>query len=162
MEWKSVQNFEGRYEVSDEGMVRNCSGKVLSPRVCRKGGHLRVALFKDGVRSDFMVHRLVLEAFVGPCPDGMEGCHNDGDPANNRETNLRWGTRSENQLDRHLHGTMLTGENHPNSKLTDDQVREIRRRVANGEQKQTLAEEFHLSDVAVGKLVRRQTYRSVA
>lgn len=52
-----------------------------------------------------LVHRLVLEAFVGPCPEGMEGCHGDGDPTNNSLGNLRWDTATSNQLDKVRHGT---------------------------------------------------------
>jgi len=55
-------------------------------------------------RAHKLVHRLVLEAFAGPCPDGMEACHGDGDPTNNRRLNLRWDTRSSNQLDTVRHG----------------------------------------------------------
>ena len=51
------------------------------------------------------VHRLVLEAFVGTCPDLHEGCHRDGDPRNNTVVNLYWGTRSANNYDKVRHGT---------------------------------------------------------
>ncbi|QOV97160.1 HNH endonuclease [Rhodococcus pyridinivorans] len=51
------------------------------------------------------VHRLVLEAFTGPCPDGMVGCHNDGDTTNNRLDNLRWDTPGANNRDKRTHGT---------------------------------------------------------
>lgn len=51
------------------------------------------------------VHRLVMAAFVGPCPDGIEVCHNNGNPADNRLSNLRYGTHSENQLDQVKHKT---------------------------------------------------------
>lgn len=62
-------------------------------------------LSKSNAVESFLVHRLVLTAFVGPCPEGMEGCHEDGDPSNNRATNLRWDTHKNNQLDMHKHGT---------------------------------------------------------
>lgn len=45
------------------------------------------------------VHRLVLEAFVGPCPPGMEACHWNGIPGDNRLHNLRWDTPSANNAD---------------------------------------------------------------
>jgi len=64
-----------------------------------------------------LVHRLVLEAFVGPCPDGMEACHLDSDKTNNRVSNLRWDTHLENMRDLKVN---------PSSKLTADEVRIIR------------------------------------
>lgn len=50
------------------------------------------------------IHRLVLEAFVGPCPDGMKALHADGNKTNNNVKNLRWGTSAENNLDIVKHG----------------------------------------------------------
>jgi hypothetical protein len=73
-----------------------------------------------------LVHRLVLETFTGPCPHGMEACHEDGNPANNRLDNLRWDTPVANNADKVRHGTLLFGDNHPSSKLTDAQVEAIR------------------------------------
>ena len=68
-------------------------------------GHLRVKLSLDGAYKGATIHRLVLLAFEGPEPDGMEVCHTDGNPANNRLDNLRWGTRGDNLRDRVRHGT---------------------------------------------------------
>ena len=108
---------EGRYEVSDLGRVRSVDriqacpayvtksgqyrsanarrfkSKMLRPGPQLKSGHLSVAIGKGNSR---MVHQLVMEAFVGPCPEGREVLHGDHSPANNRLTNLRYGTRSEN------------------------------------------------------------------
>lgn len=123
--WWPVTGFEGLYEVSDGGQVRSLDrvvahchgstksikGRVLRPSV-RADGRSCVSLKRDGQRVIRAVHRLVLEAFVGPCPEGMEGCHEDGDPTNNRLENLRWGTHSSNMLDRVRHG------NHPNTQKT--------------------------------------------
>lgn len=55
-------------------------------------------------RRDRAMHTMVLEAFVGPRPVGLYGCHNDGDPANNRLTNLRWDTPASNTADKVMHG----------------------------------------------------------
>lgn len=73
-----------------------------------------------------LVHRLVLEAFVGPCPEGMQACHNDGNPSNNCLHNLRWDTAKSNHADKVSHGTMPRGRTHPANKLTEAQVHEIR------------------------------------
>lgn len=118
--WKPVVGFEGLYEVSDRGRVRG-----LDRLVRTKGGSLRpqsgqlralvpsskppfystVMLYRRNTGSCAQVHRLVLEAFVGPCPRGCECCHYDGNAQNNRIENLRWDTKSANGSDRKRHGT---------------------------------------------------------
>jgi len=108
--WKVIPGYEGLYEVSDQGNVktfrRGANGRLLKPgRMPR--GHLSVAL---GRGNSQCVHKLVLLAFVGPAPDKHECCHNNGNPADNRLENLRWGTRSENIRDAVRHGTWLTPE----------------------------------------------------
>lgn len=100
--WVPVHGTEGMYRVSDAGGVQGPK-KRLTPWV-HQDGHLRVTIRREGRRMEAAVHRLVLEAFVGPCPPGMEALHRNGDPTDNRLENLRWGTRSENNLDRQRHG----------------------------------------------------------
>ena len=63
-------------------------------------GYYRVRFARDGKMINASVHRVVLEAFVGPCPEGHEACHNNGNPSDNRLENLRWDTKSANALDR--------------------------------------------------------------
>lgn len=112
-EWRPVPGFEG-YEVSDLGRVRSVDrivttrtgirryqGQMLAPTASREG-YLKVNL---GRVKTAWVHRLVLAAFVGPCPEGQECCHNDGDPTHNKLSNLRWASHAENMLDRVRHGT---------------------------------------------------------
>lgn len=115
--WKPVPDYEGWYEVSDLGRVRSvdrvatnrpgvvirCRGVLLRPRV-NTTGYLEVTLQRNGTRRHVGIHRLVLAAFVGPCPEGMEGCHGDGDKENNAVSNLRWDTRSANTYDKIRHG----------------------------------------------------------
>lgn len=105
MGWKPVVGFEGYYEVSDSGDVRSLrTGKIMATHPAKNGGHLRLRL-TDGVRKRrVFVHVLVLEAFVGPRPDGAITRHLDGDPTNNRLDNLAWGTPRENNQDTLLHG----------------------------------------------------------
>ncbi|WP_442972456.1 NUMOD4 motif-containing HNH endonuclease [Rhodococcus sp. BH5] len=114
-QWRAVVGYEGIYEVSDLGEVRSVSRtdarghrrtgrlRVAYPSV--SSGHLTVTLYKRGRRSTKFVHRLVIEAFTGPRPDGMEACHNNGVRTDNRASNLRWDTRSANQRDAVAHGT---------------------------------------------------------
>ena len=98
-QWKPVFGFEGLYEVSDHGNVKS-RFKQLKPSLKKQCGHMRVNICGKG----FYIHRLAMAAFIGPCPDGMEVCHNDGNPANNKLSNLRYGTRKENVADQIKHG----------------------------------------------------------
>ena len=110
--WRSVPGYEGYYEVSDRGNVRSLDryvarrdgtwrfirGQSRTPTVS-PDGHLRVSPSKDNVPELRAVHRLVLEAFIGPCPDGMECCHRDDNKLNNNLSNLRWDTHRANLED---------------------------------------------------------------
>jgi len=124
-QWRPVVGFEGKYEVSDQGRVRSLdrgityqkidqySGRLITVTKYMKGQMLRPGTMRSGHQfivlgrgNGFCVHVLVLTAFVGPCPDGLECCHNDGDPANNRVGNLRWDTRLANVHDMMRHRKM--------------------------------------------------------
>lgn len=110
--WLPVVGHEGAYEVSSRGRVRSldrvvtycdgrqCArpGKMLTPVWSGKARHRRLSVKLPSGKTH-TVHTLVLTAFVGPRPEGAEGCHNDGDPANNRVENLRWDTHTENMRD---------------------------------------------------------------
>ena len=114
--WRPVRGHEATYEVSNHGRVRSVdrtitdkhgnrrrhSGRVLK-LATSPTGHLKVNLGLDNPAK--LVHRIVLEAFVGPAPEKHECCHRDGNPANNHLENLRWDTRAENNFDRVRHGT---------------------------------------------------------
>jgi hypothetical protein len=69
-------------------------------------GYQVATLSVDYRNFKLLVARLVLGGFVGPCPPGQEACHENGDRSDNRLTNLRWDTPSNNNLDKHRHGTM--------------------------------------------------------
>lgn len=111
--WLPVVGYEGLYEVSSHGRVRSLDrvvrgrsdsqrhirGRILRT-VSSKTGHLTLAL----CGSTKLVHALVAEAFIGPRPTGLDICHGNGVPTDNRPENLRYGTRSENQFDRVTHG----------------------------------------------------------
>lgn len=124
------------YFVSDDGRVfseqtRGPRGRRVSdPRrervPSRSKKYLHVTLHVDGRKITVDVHKLVAEAFIGPCPRGLEVRHKDGDQRNNGYRNLEYGTRSQNMHDKERHGTATIGERHPMVKLTEAKVREIR------------------------------------
>lgn len=119
-EWRPVVGFEGRYSVSNQGRVRSeartvtrSDGKTqfVRERIMKQNpsgpdrNYLFVVLHISGVPYSRKVHRLVLEAFVGPCPEGMEGCHGPNGTLDNRLVSLRWDTRSSNIRDQVESGT---------------------------------------------------------
>ena len=96
-----------------------------------KNGYMQVILSRPGERRYAYVHKLVLLAFHGAPPEGMEVCHADGNRDNNNLSNLRYGTRSENARDRIVHGRgpdgkKTRGEKNGVAKLTEADVRRIR------------------------------------
>lgn len=141
--WRDIPGHEGRYAVSNLGRVyahpkkvkkpsgkkmveQSYAGKMLATYPRGRDGYLAVRVGYGGEKFSWAVHRLVLLAFVGPCPDGMEACHNDGDETNNHLSNLRWDTHLSNNRDRKRHGRYATGEKHHAAKLTPKQVAAIR------------------------------------
>ena len=139
--WKPIPGYEGHYEAGDQGNIRSMDRRVRSRmgtrifpgRVLKQylhpSGYYTVNLSFESQVTGFKVHRLVLAAFRGPCPEGFYGCHNDGDPLNNRLTNLRWDAPSGNSEDQQIHGTQVKGETHGMARLTEDAVRAIKRRT---------------------------------
>lgn len=165
-EWKSIPGFGGHYEASSDGRIRakdrivrrkhstggmvdfHYRGRLLKLTPDGECGHLYVSIGVDGVNYKVAAHRLVLLAFVGPAPDGMEACHNNGVGSDNRASNLRWDTHYENNRDRVRHGTYARGEQHPMAKLTREQVEAMR------------ASGVHYEDaVALYGISRSQAYR---
>ncbi len=116
----------------------------------------------DGKRGTRNVAHLVLFAFVGPCPEGMECCHYDGDHMNNCLGNVRWDTHLGNEADKKRHGTGNVGVRNRSAKLNEDQVREIRRLYATGDYSfSQLAKMYGLAIMTVHPLVRRRTWKHV-
>ena len=118
-QWKPIPDFPG-YEVSNQGRVRSFKRqqvRMLAIRV-RWDKALDVHLCHKGVLSRHLVHRLVLSAFVGPCPPNSEALHRNGIKSDNTLVNLHWGTRSENHKDRTRLGEWpdQTGRKNPNYK----------------------------------------------
>lgn len=172
VDYRQIPDYPN-YRVGNDGSVwcnlsRNGKGqdglkwRRLRPHPM-KNGHLLVTLRRNGAARRFLVHRLVLMAFVGPCPVGMEGCHYpDRDPANNRVDNLRWDTHAGNMGDTVLHGTSNRGEKHPLARLTEADVRSIRNLYATGKYSHgRLGREFMVHRETIGSVVRRESWRHV-
>lgn len=112
--WRPVPGWVGVYEVSSHGRVRSLSridarGRYRQERLLKAGpnpeGYPQFTLSRGSLKTVAKVHKVVMDVFVGPCPVGMEVLHRDGNPANNRLSNLQYGTRSQNVRDSIRHGT---------------------------------------------------------
>ena len=166
--WKPIPGYEGLYEAGDLGNIRSLDRQVKHSdgyarlhkgRVRKQSvnptGYFTVRLGKEGKQKTHYVHALILTAFRGPRPDGYQCCHNDGNPLNNRLSNLRWDTRLGNCADRKLHGTVAKGEKHGASKLTEAEVRAIR---ADSRHHTIVAKDYGVSIRHVGMVKSRKTW----
>ena len=124
-----------------------------------KLGYLEVSLRKDGKQYTKKLHRLVLETFRGKCPEGMQSCHNDGNPTNNKLSNLRWDTAKSNQADRVLHGTDSRGEKSGTAKLTKTNVKHIRSLIKQGLSQREIARRYGVQQAAIWCIHNKKTWR---
>lgn len=177
--WKPIAGYEGLYEISTLGRVKSVEREVphgskgitriIKERYLKHfygGGYSQVKLSKNGKKRTHRVHLLVLYAFVGPPPDGMEARHLDGVRDNPKLENLKWGTRTEQAEDRKRHGTFQNpcffGEEHPMSKLTESQVSEIKSLDLSYKGACTeAAKKYGVSRHTIGDIKRGRTWQSV-
>jgi hypothetical protein len=157
--WRDIEDYIGLYQVSDDGRVRSLlrllpyavdAGVRKPSRVLKYGkstqGRLQVALSRDGVTKRFLVHRLVLAAFAGPCPEGMEGLHKSLNRTDCRISNLKWGTHTEAMQSKAIFGTSPVGEKAGKSSLVDQDV---------------LAARYGVSQVSIQAIKARRTWKHV-
>ena len=156
------------YTISSSGCVWSCSDEARRGKrwfQLRVGvgpyGHLRVSLIDDfGAKRAMSVHRLVLLAFAGPCPKGMECRHLDGNPQNNNFSNLCWGTHQENMDDRVRHGTLACGDRMGSYRhdITEELLLEAFARLKSSVQ---VSKELQLDRSSLRTRLRRYGYRIV-
>lgn len=139
--WKPVVGFERFYDVSNLGRVRSARERILKSYVARNG-YIKITL--QGIRSSkgFTVHSLVAAAFIGERPTGYHINHLDGDKTNNRADNLAYCTPEENELHASALGLKARGSRNGQSRLSESDVRDIKRRLKDGEQPTTIAADF--------------------
>ena len=135
--YKDIPNYEGIYQVSNTGIVRrlkhwvansglqNATGYFVPEMILKQQldtkGYYQVSLSKEGKVKAWSVHRLVMLAFVGELPAGMETRHLNSDKLDNRLENLAYGTKAENMQDAVKVGTLVFSR----SKLTQEDVMAI-------------------------------------
>lgn len=177
--WKPIRGF-ANYEVCADGLVRRSApgagarvGRVLTVSK-RADGYCTVTLGRSSTTN--YVHRLVADAFIGPCPDGMEVNHLDGDKSNNSVRNLEYATRAENAAhasrmgltptgDSHgskTHPEMVPkGQSHGNAVLTDVEVVSIRRLRSRGVRLKAIAARFGIAEATVSSIAKGKSWSHI-
>lgn len=178
--WKDIEGYVGVYQVSSFGRVRTLDkafyakptarypngrhlvrkGKLLKLSK-RPAGYLFVGLYNADGQRFVSVHKLVMDAFIGPLPDSMERCHNDGEPRNNRLSNLRYDTSKGNHADRKTHGRLPFGSKISWAKLDEESVVFIRSACERGEKQKDLAKQFGVHPSIISAAVTRRNWAHV-
>ncbi len=158
-----------KYRVGTDGSVWSIhygNWRKLKPNPHRNGYHM-YTITQQSHRKGFYEHQLVLFAFIGPCPKGMECRHLDGNPGNNHLENLQWATHAQNMQDMKKHGTqnqtiVRRGEHNHSSKLTTIRVRKIRTLHATGKYTyRQLSEKFNISITHIYPVVQGKYWAHV-
>lgn len=137
------------YQVSNLGRVKS-RFKILKLTMDR--GYLSVHVGRHR-----LVHQLVAEVWLGPRPEGMVVCHGPNGATDNSVENLSYKTQKENIADKHRDGTRQIGTRNPVSKLTEEQVREIRA-IGSSMKQRDLAATYGVSQRAVWQILHRLTW----
>lgn len=167
--WMPVRDWEGFYEASDLGEVRNVLprkgtrvGLILKGRP-NEDGYLKVVLQRPGQKQSAFVHRVVFEAFRHRLEEEQEVDHLDFVRSNNTLANLEAVTRKVNIERSFAKGRqMARGSRQGRAVFTETQVMSIIQRVADGETQKTIASEFNVTPTAINCIVRGKTWRHVS
>ncbi len=175
LDLRDIPNFPG-YRAGKEGTIWSCIEVVRAKRgfasiltdnwrQLKTGKDTRgrpyAILQRDKRSVGRLIHRLVLEVFVGPCPEGQECCHNNGDQTDNRLENLRWDTKASNMRDMERHGTRVKGSKHHAAKLDEVKVGQIKRLLADGVSEQVVAVRFNVTHGAIWFINKGRSWKHV-
>lgn len=171
-EWRPIADCDGFYEVSSLGRIRstmpikgNRGPRLLSLQLTK--GYPCVKLRIPGTQTSrwHRVHRLVVEAFIGPIPEGYEVNHIDAQRTNNVPTNLELVTRTENMAHCRSLGRLAIGVRSGKARISEADVRAIRASRADGVPLDEIAQRFgiskqHVSGIAKGRFWKHLTDES--
>jgi hypothetical protein len=172
--WKDIFGYEGLYQVNNCGYIKSLP-KIINPPNGGKGitkekilkntfdkdGYFFVQLSKNGKLSPKKVHRLVALTFVPNPENKPQVNHKDGNKQNNNIDNLEWNTKKENIKHAHENGLInRKGVKNSQSKLTEQQVLEIRELYSNGKySSRQLAKEYGMNKSSISSVINRKTWK---
>lgn len=165
--WRDIDGYEGVYQISNFGRIKsiergNRKEKILKPSP-NTHGYLKVTLSRFNVKKDCIIHQYVATYFVENPYFLSQINHKDGDKRNNFYGNLEWCTQSENT--KHAYNNRLilhrVGEGIINSKLTDDQICEIRKYRSDGLKLIDISKKFGVSISTISMICNRKIWTHI-
>ena len=174
IEYRTIDRFPG-YRFGSDGTIWSCwqRGKFAQMYISstwrkrkatltRFSPYLTISLRRsDGTHATPYVHRVILEAFSGPCPEGMESRHLDGNPEHNAILNLKWGTHDENHEDKLKHGRHQIGSRHHNAVLSDSDIPIIRKMAKRGVRPKAIAISIGKSIIAIRGVLEKKSWTHI-
>ena len=153
--WETINEYEGLYEISNLGRIRNIRYKNILKPGNHRDGYLKICLSKNNSKRTFQVHRLVALAFLPKVNGKKYVNHKDGNKKNNNVNNLEWCTRSENQKHAYKLGLQvpLKGECLKHSKLTEVDIYKIFELSKRGVEQYNLAEMFNVNQSTISRVL---------
>jgi hypothetical protein len=177
--YRDIEGFPG-YRIGSNGLLWSCLKVANSadgpgfksimgtewiwkkPSFNSKLKYLVTSILRGGITRNCRIHKIVIEAFVGPCPPGKECLHRDDDGTNNRLSNLRYGTHVENYADAVKNGRLGPGELNGRAKVTEADVIAMRQDyAAGGVILAQLAARYHMTIANVCDIVTGKTWYHV-
>lgn len=170
--WKDIPGYEGRYQASTYGRIRGkdrtmtitpkdgkaqytrtVTGRVLSTCLGSNGyPYVGLRQTQDAGNATYVpVFHLVASTFLGPRPEDAEICHTDGNRLNSSVENLRYDTRKENHIDVYRCGGRY-------GKLSVEEAKDVKRRLARGESKSSIARLYDVSHTAIRYIAKGEHF----
>lgn len=177
--WEDIPDYEGLYQASTSGRIRSIDrivkrkdhlmlikGVILKPAKDGRRGDFRVSLSKNNKTKSFLVSRLVAATFVNNTENKPDINHIDGNFRNNKPENLEWCTKSENLKHSFAIGLRTNnGESNPAAKLTNKEVKKIKRRFFRNISKklnvEKIAKEFNVSAQTIYKIKSGKNWNKI-
>ena len=160
---KTIPEFPD-YKITKDGRVWSCYYKKFRKLNKNQQGYLYITLSKNKKLYNRNIHRLVLETYIGPRPFGMECCHNNGNPIDNRLENLRWDSHKNNAQDSIKHGTRRDdrGSKHPRTKFTEEDVRMVIYMYRTGLfTQQEIADIYKVTQTGIHRIVNKKLWQHI-
>lgn len=170
-EWKDITAYEGLYAISSFGRIKSYAKwkgaffkeeTIIKSRVSKKK-YIECGITKNNKTSWVRIHRVEAQMFISNPENKPEVNHMDSIRWNNFFKNLEWNTRLENENHaRHIGGKDFLGSNHPLSKLSEDQVMEIKSLYATKKYKQSdLASLYGVSQITISRITLNKRLKSI-